>query len=266
MNIICEGIDRSGKTTLVNKLQDDFNLEIIHFTCPKPELKTNDKVLTPGIPVFNQFKDYIYEIMIPNIYKNKYTIFDRFLYSDIVYGPIYRPQPDELIVRKTEINFLELVMQSLGTMLIFCETDLSLNEKLIADENEGVLTDNKIITDVRTAYHNMLDPVTAFPKYNYNFNNEFYIDIKKWIEKINSENSKNTFYTLLKSLEGFGYYIGPIFNKPEQIISIPGQLTKPITYDEYLMFLRDNPEYIGNINIGFVRDKHPVSLFFKQLG
>lgn len=266
MNIICEGIDRSGKTTLINKLQEDFNLEVIHFTCPKSNLDNNrDRVLTPGIPVFNQFQSYIFNEMIPNLYKGVNTIFDRFLYSDIIYGPIFRPTPDTLIVRPTEVNYLELLMQSLGTLFIFCEADFNTNSSLINVENEGVFKDNEMIKKVRQNYHDLLDPVTVFPKMSYDFTHQFYVTVKDWINACNKLYSNNPFYSMLKSLECFGYYIGPVFTKPEKIFNIPGQLTKPITYDDYLEFLQKNPEYIGNTNIGFVRDKHPISLMLNQL-
>ena len=49
-------------------------------------------------------------------------IYDRFIYSDIVYGPIYR-KPDGIAFRKTEQTFIELLMQSHGDVVIYARVE-----------------------------------------------------------------------------------------------------------------------------------------------
>jgi thymidylate kinase len=71
--IIVEGMDNSGKTTLVNYLAETFNLPVIHSPGPKADLNY-----------------FMVEAMMTEL-KNEQVIYDRFpAFSERVYGPILR--------------------------------------------------------------------------------------------------------------------------------------------------------------------------------
>lgn len=80
MIIIVEGIDRVGKTTLVNKIQHDTGFKVYHNNTDfKLEKMDNDNETDKMLKMLQ-----IYEAGKPDI------IFDRFHWTDFVYGCLQR--------------------------------------------------------------------------------------------------------------------------------------------------------------------------------
>lgn len=101
--IIIDGMDNTGKTTLINRLenvlQDQLNmkLKIIHLEKPPKEIKEED------IPEYSHM--YYTDILINQLdnYYNAYgfydyIILDRGWISEYVYGPLYRNRKYQEIV------------------------------------------------------------------------------------------------------------------------------------------------------------------------
>lgn len=72
MNIYLDGPDAVGKTTLCERIRDDFGYSIKHFTGADP----------------NTFEDYM-----DHVENDKNYIYDRFSFGELVYSKIYNRTP-----------------------------------------------------------------------------------------------------------------------------------------------------------------------------
>lgn len=96
MNIIIEGPDGAGKTSLANQLASALNLEIVHFVAP-----------TDNSSQFDMYRSFLLEAT--------NTILDRAWYSDMVYGPIFRGKAE---IRADAMRELERGAED--TVVIYC--------------------------------------------------------------------------------------------------------------------------------------------------
>jgi len=110
MFIIVEGPDGAGKTTLIEKLRQQFNnqfsnCEVIHF----------GKIDDPSkyFDIYMQAIAEQYESMID------VTILDRCWYSDRVYGPIMRNKEEMSKEKARRLD--QAVVESGGGMIIYCD-------------------------------------------------------------------------------------------------------------------------------------------------
>ena len=74
MNIIIEGPDGAGKSTLANELAKLLNMSVRHFGAPRNSVEAAQQY-----SLYLDITDGLYN-----------TIIDRAWYSDMVYGPIFR--------------------------------------------------------------------------------------------------------------------------------------------------------------------------------
>lgn len=123
--IIIEGCNKSGKTTIVNYLKNNFpekDFQIIK--CSQPEI----------IDGINQAY-YQYIKILEEIKSNsdKNYILDRFHFGSYVYGPIYRKMPDfgKRLFEKIEDEILKL-----NYMFILAIADKEFMAKKFIEENE----------------------------------------------------------------------------------------------------------------------------------
>lgn len=245
MKIFVCGADKSGKTTLTTKLASDLGFKRVHFTCPKPVLKDDDHILIKDIPVFNQIVNYM------NSHANEDMIYDRFIYSDIVYGPIYR-KPDTIMFRDLEQTYSEMLMQSYGMIGIYAESsDVKTSLTMLDKEGEGIL-DESLYTNVRIKYRQLVSHfVHIVPTFRYDWTTTPYEDVIKFIKGEERRLASNGFYQLLSEsgmlLAG---YLGPIFRMPEYIFTVPD-----ISYDSYVKAMIDHPEMMNNPNIALTVDR-----------
>ena len=96
MNIIIEGPDGAGKSTLANQLASALNLEIVHFVAPVDDSSQ-----------FEMYRNFMIDA--------RNVILDRAWYSDMVYGPIYRGKAE---IRADLMRELERGCED--TILIYC--------------------------------------------------------------------------------------------------------------------------------------------------
>lgn len=204
LNIIIEGVDRSGKSTLSDWLIKEFNLKHNHFTADQTSEKPNDIVLVPNVPVFYQFKNYLvdiehkrmetYQFDKNGFEKNYNFLWDRFIYSDAVYGPIYKNfcRP----IDKFEISFIEQLLQSTNTCIIHCQLeDEDLNWKLIEDEGLDLMSRDEL-TYFRQQYQDVFKS-SMLPVFNYDFTKHSFEEVKYWVKQ-NCEANKQTAEEFMK--------------------------------------------------------------------
>lgn len=103
-NIILEGIDKTGKTTLANLLQKVYGYQIIK--CSQPD----------GDPYIEYLKK------LQQVAKSKKPIvFDRFHLGELAYGPVYRKK-SRLTIK--QLQNIELQAMSLNFEIIYCHDDV----------------------------------------------------------------------------------------------------------------------------------------------
>lgn len=120
MIIILSGLNKSGKTTLANKIKELGKFEYIKCSQPKIENGKN-----------YAFEEYMG--ILDKIDKDKNYIIDRFHFGSFVYGPLYRNKEDFSLdcFYKIEERLLEL-----DTLLILCIASDKFLIKKYQEENE----------------------------------------------------------------------------------------------------------------------------------
>ena len=149
-----------------------------------------------------------------------------------------------------QVGFVGKMLQSLGTVLI------SLYKN----------GDDTILLDKETAFSFCMD-------------SEFFVDLKKKLDKRIAYVKDGAFYKLLAGLGAYGFYIGTcdLNNPPTKVIVLPGGAGQKISYGEYMNWvLSSMPLYEierGNLksletageNFAFVRQHHPIELMAKKI-
>lgn len=149
MNIILEGPDAVGKTTLAEKLRDKYNMNIYHSTTETPN-------------------DLNHHINLLESTNN--TVFDRFHVGEVVYPIIYN-RPSKLNDNDVKIINQYIIDHNI-IFIIYITSDMSIiNNRLIARGEEYYLVE---MDAQNTEFSKFAD---SFKKYNYD---HFYvIDIAK---------------------------------------------------------------------------------------
>ena len=113
MNIILSGPDSCGKTTLAEKLQKKYNMDIIHSTS-----KTRN--------------DYDYHIDLIDYHDN--TIFDRWSVGEMIFPFIYNREPK--ITTEEFYMTLNRVIENNDMYIIFICSDVEILNKRLIERNE----------------------------------------------------------------------------------------------------------------------------------
>lgn len=151
-----------------------------------------------------------------------------------------------------QTDFIANMLQSLGTVLVVLHKD--------EDKNDVVVSDDK----------------TSF---SFCMDREFFVDLKKKLDKRMAYVKNGPFYKLLSGLKAYGFYIGTcdLNNPPTKAIVLPGGAGHKITYDEYANWiLATKPLYEierekltslegDDENFVFVRQHHPIELMAKKI-
>jgi hypothetical protein len=118
MIFILEGENKTGKTTLSGKLVNEYGFKYKKFSQPK-----NDPYI--------EYLEFIY-----NIRKN--WVIDRFLWGELVYGPIYRGKSG---ISPDQFRNVEMLLQAKNSVVIYCD-DLPDNiaGRYISDHEEWAVT------------------------------------------------------------------------------------------------------------------------------
>lgn len=247
--LICiEGADKSGKTTLSNEIRQRLpNINYWHFTsCDhKSGFAETDIPLQRNVNVFHQFYRFFDQHFYHNSRSlcNKTYLLDRTLYSDIVYGPIYRGHDDKLVVRDIEKNYFTLLLNGLGCVFIFAENgDATAAFNEIVTENEGVINSLPEFASLRASYRLLIQNIhqsTDMPFLFYNFN---LVDRVNFVENMlkSALNKPNPVVDDLVKRNALGQLIGTTtINKNTKIIRVPGDPNYIITLQDYANLVVD---------------------------
>lgn len=176
MNIILEGPDATGKTTLAEKLRDMTGKEIVHFPSANKEDHLNA------------------------LYQGD-TIFDRFHIGEIVYPKIYGREPKLDFDEANEI--MRAIVDNNDILIIFITSDLNILRKRLIDRGEysylsEIEEQNKLFTQMAWVFD------------AWEYQNMYIIDIAsegaydrldKWLEKkINSNNINSAYVKVCRDL------------------------------------------------------------------
>lgn len=247
MNIIVCGVDRSGKTTLTKRLKRDLGFARVHFTCPKENLHEDDYVLVPDVPVFNQIMEYDQQ------HESQNMIYDRFIYSDIVYGPIYR-KPDTIGFRKAEQTFAEMKMQARGDVVVYAKVqDFDQNYSSVTEENEGIL-DAALLKDVRSKYDSLMDHVNSLCPviaYDWHMPNSYENALKAINANINAYDDAYRQFAVA-GINLLDYYVGPFVNKPSRVVVINHGHGK-MSYDDFIYACMQDPTVVNDPTVGILK-------------
>lgn len=161
MNVILEGLDAAGKTTLAEKLRDKYGMSILHSTA-------------------STRNDLHYHLDLLDYRTN--TVFDRFHAGEVIYPKIYGRKAK---MTDAEIEEVERrIIDNNDIFIIFITSDMKIiNERLIARNEVEYLEEMDAQNTLFTEYAN------KFSKYNYK--NFYIIDVAlpdaynkldKWID------------------------------------------------------------------------------------
>lgn len=176
-NIILEGIDAAGKTTLAKKLKNKYNMNIINSTS-----KTRN--------------DLGYHLDLLDYQKN--IVFDRFHFGEVIYPIIYNRDG-----KLTEEEFHQInrrIIDNNDLLIIFVCSNMSIiNKRLIDRDEEDFIPimeqQNKLFLKRANEFKSL---------YNYkNFyiidiaNDGAYEDLDNWIDKYYNKTTTNIIYKQL---------------------------------------------------------------------
>lgn len=244
--LICvEGADKCGKTTLCNAIKEAIpTIQYRHFTaCNKATYMPEDIPLQRNVNVLYQFYRFFEKNFFGYNFLSTPWLLDRTLYSDIVYGPIYRGIGDELVVRTIEKNYFTMMLQGLGCIFIFADNRNSTSAyEHIVTEGEGIINSSHEYDALRTSYRNMISDVMKTSNITwlpYDFNStttDAFIKGPLYSALVKPD------YILdnLRINRSFGSLLGTTKpTKKTSIYRLSGPLDAPITMQEYANLVAD---------------------------
>lgn len=174
--IIVEGMDNTGKTTLVEKLKTEFELEPVRSPGPKPYRELFEFV--------DKYASAMEEVRSKQGTTKDYPfIHDRFpIFSDRVYGAVLRKiNPFEEL---DEGRWLVERIRKVGAVVIYCRPQRT--EKILSFEDgrkqmDGVEENAKRLLEV---YDNTIFQWSKkmAPTYRYCYDNDRVEDVISWIK------------------------------------------------------------------------------------
>lgn len=136
--IIVEGMDNSGKTTVVNQLASQFGLPTVH---------------SPGPAPYQKLRDFIMETALAR-FEGRMFIYDRHpIISEHIYGPVLRGH-DDLDMKWTRL------IGSLNPLVIYCDPGIDMIMGNTRDQMPGVMENAEKLLE---AYRHFIN-VTASGK------------------------------------------------------------------------------------------------------
>ena len=149
-NVILEGIDAAGKTTLANKLKQKYGMKIINSTS-----KTRNTLE--------------YHLDLLDYQQN--TVFDRFHFGEVIYPTIYKRDGKLTYDEWNTIN--KRIIDNNDLLIIFISSDLSIINKRLQDRGE-----DDFIPTMELQNELFMQYAHEF-KTNFRYKNFYIIDVAK---------------------------------------------------------------------------------------
>lgn len=130
MIVIFEGVDGTGKTTLINQLvkHSDFfsDAKVYHFG---PPLVTSSPEGASGSAI----GEYFGFLKAIQLYPNELFILDRFLYGELTYGKMQRG----ITMSSQNFVFLERMLERLGTVCFYMTAPIIVILERLEDKDDN---------------------------------------------------------------------------------------------------------------------------------
>lgn len=144
MSIVLEGIDRTGKTTVINALIDYTSINYDYGIGWEYHYFSNPRKVAPDVKPFDYFM---------NIYKSAspHSIFSRSHISNIVYGDIFNSESD---LTEEEVNQLDDELLKLyPTILVMCDEP----ERILSRWNNNEMFPPEYIPQIIAGFDTFLE-------------------------------------------------------------------------------------------------------------
>ena len=140
--IILEGPDGGGKTTLANRLRDQYNYQVWHTGKPEPWFKDEDLA-------------YYYKLSLWRARTlGQSVVFDRHWLGELVYGPVMRNQ---CLLNEQHIRYFEMQMATLQIKLCVVMPPFEEVLKNWKLKHNDYIPDEQKLTQVFMAYEKLAE-------------------------------------------------------------------------------------------------------------
>ncbi len=165
MIIVVDGIDGSGKTTLIKDLKQLLEIRGAHVHYCHHIAPDKDGLFTGKYSTFTYFYRSLLwaeDLIKNNAHDEQYVIFDRFWPSNLTYGTYFENQD---LLKPHELSQLLIKLQSFNWCWIYTGISKSYLEKTYARRriNTDVFKDVKDYSNVSNLYSKLFDDYKAYP-------------------------------------------------------------------------------------------------------
>lgn len=140
MKIIIEGPDGAGKSTLANLLSIKTGYPIIHRSNPKTD----------------EEKKRMFDMYLQDAKSDLCMIYDRFLYSELVYGPIMR---DTSCLNFEQMYEVEVELEKTGAIIIVCNNKITKLWEACLDRGETYIKSIDVLKEISNAYTMLFEDI-----------------------------------------------------------------------------------------------------------
>ncbi|RKJ28240.1 hypothetical protein D7X33_42715 [Butyricicoccus sp. 1XD8-22] len=161
--IIVEGVDGAGKTTLINELSSQLNYDVVKGSSFELSSCTNEEL-------YNKFNDMT---TLDNV------VFDRFIYSNEVYAPLYK---DFALLTDEQRREIERKM-SHKAIIVYLYADTETLIDRINVRGDDYVTVDKLDT-IKEKYDESMSKVRGIGVLRFNTTNTSTIEIVEFISSL----------------------------------------------------------------------------------
>lgn len=140
MNIVVEGNECNFKTTVINKLNFKTGMPVVKGSSFEQSQCTEDELFTSFTKMLNKAHN---------------TLFDRFIYSNLVYAHLYE---DFAVISDFDRRLIENMMKRKNTKVIYLYSDVETISKRIEERGDDYVEVSKVKA-INDRYEEVLDGI-----------------------------------------------------------------------------------------------------------